>query len=273
MDRLSLPEIVGPVPSTDAVFRRDLVYAARGERFLKVDILTPTSPRGTVLLVHGEPVLEEGGCFWGEDRGIKDTGPLQSWMRLLAANGLIAVSFNRRSSCGFTHPGLVDEDLDSLVTFLDGKGVPCDQLGMLAFSGGTPFALSLSRRDRRVRALVTMYGPLNLADPVLTQWFPGMAHPASQGWDPCLATRPPANHLHVWPLNDWIPNGAFAYARHAAAKGFSFELERHPAGGHGFDFVNDDQETRRIISRIVAFLRENLSSANRAQSRLFGDNL
>ena len=158
VEPLVLPSLVVAAPDSGIAIDRDLPFAHPEGRALHANLFHPAGePRGTVLLVHGEPALEEGGVFWGEDRRVKDTAPLESWSRLLAAGGLAAVSFNHRATAGFTAPEAVDRDLDALVAWLERRGLPVDRLGLLAFSGGTPFALRLARRDPRVRAVVTLY--------------------------------------------------------------------------------------------------------------------
>jgi dienelactone hydrolase len=258
VDRLTLPCIVAEIPAAELSMTRDLAYATRGQRPLHADVVAPIVSRGTIVLLHGEPALEEGGRFWSEDRAVKDSGPIQSWARLLAANGFTAVAPNLRSSDGFRRPDEVDADVDALIAAVARHGAPTDRIGVLAFSGGTPFALALARRDRRVRAIVTMYGALDLGDRMLGEWFPGARHPVTQRWDPMMNEDAPAAHLHVWPERDWLPNGAATYASHAGRHGFAFSLERHENGVHGFDFLNDDDRSRAIIARILAFLRDSL---------------
>ena len=51
-----------------------------------------------------------------------------------------------------------------------------------------------------------------------------------------------------------------AFVTAALASGVTLELMNHPAGRHGFDILDDDDRSRAMIRRTVAFLRENLSS-------------
>jgi dienelactone hydrolase len=238
---------VAPSPLT----RSEVKYAVRDGRGLHADVYEPERVSGCVLLLHGEPALEEGGRFWSEDRCVKDSGPLTSWAETLSQHGLKVVVPNVRSSAGFRRPDEVDADVDLVVGSLMQSAVP---KAVLAFSGGTPFALALARRRSDFRRVVTMYGALDLGEPALATWFPGGAHPVAQRWNPIGAEVAPYAHMHVWPEQDWLPNNAIRYQDHARARGFDFVLKRHPTGGHGFDFVDDDETSRQLIREVVSFL-------------------
>lgn len=253
VEPLDLPGLVVPVPETGWSVERDLVYARPDGRPLHVDRYAPVEgdARGTVLVLHGEPALEEGDRWWGEDRQVKDCRPLRDWGALLAARGLVAYVANRRCAEGFTVPELVDDDLEALVTFT-GSGPHA----WLAFSGAAPFVVKRGVHDRQVTAIVTMYGPLDLEDPALRTWFPGLAEERARAWSPAALVRTHrcAPLLHVWPEQDWLPNGVDAFTAAAEASGSPFRVLHHPGGGHGFDFLVDDEDTHRHIAAIVAVL-------------------
>jgi len=254
MEPLQLPGLRTVIPGAGWDVERNLVYHAAEGRALHLDRYFPAmgASRGTVVVLHGEPALEEGDRWWGEDRAVKDCQPLQDWGALLASRGLTAFVANHRCSEGFTRPELVDEDLEALIRFIGGG-----THAWFAFSGSVPFAIKRSVGDARVRALVTMYGPLDLDEPELCAWFPGLEHARARERSPLqLIARsgwPP--HLHVWPEQDWLPNGAVAFAAAATEAALPFELLTHPIGGHGFDFLTDDEATRAVIAAIATFLQ------------------
>lgn len=253
MEPLDLPRLRIEIPEDGWGTERDLVYHAAEGRALHLDRYFPSAgpERGTVIVLHGEPALEEGDRWWGEDRAVKDCQPLRDWGALLASSGLATFVANHRCSEGFTRPDLVDDDLDAIIRFIGGGAH-----AWFAFSGSVPFAIKRSVGDRRVRALVTMYGPLDLDEPELCAWFPGLEHARARERSPLhLTTRtgwPP--HLHVWPEQDWLPNGVESFAGAATEAALPFELLTHPSGGHGFDFLADDDHTRALIASIIAFL-------------------
>ncbi len=46
----------------------------------------------------------------------------------------------------------------------------------------------------------------------------------------------------------------------ALAGGAVLDLLNHPGGRHGFDILDDDERTKQIIRRTIAFLRDHLAS-------------
>jgi acetyl esterase/lipase len=48
------------------------------------------------------------------------------------------------------------------------------------------------------------------------------------------------------------------YVEEARKLGARVELQEHPEGRHGFDTLNDDDRSREIIRRTLAFVRENV---------------
>src|SRR2546428_155811 len=81
-------------PPSGARVTRDLVYRVDGERTLHLDVYRPAvkaGPRPAVFLVSGdapEEVISRA----------KDWGVYRSYGQHLAANGLVGVAFDRRSS-------------------------------------------------------------------------------------------------------------------------------------------------------------------------------
>lgn len=251
MEPLHLPGLRTVVPSGGFEVERDIVYHRADGRDLHLDRYRPVQGDGSlVLLLHGEPALEEGDAWWGEDRRVKDCQPLRDWGALLASRGCTAVVANHRCSSGFEHPEAVDEDLDALVSFLGGG-----EHAWFAFSGAVPFAITHAIGDPRATGIATMYGPLDLDEPELKLWFPGLGDARTRAWSPVARITDagwPA-HLHVWPEQDWLPNGAERFEEAAAAVGVNVGVLTHPDGRHGFDFVDDDDTTRAIIGEVVEF--------------------
>lgn len=269
VDPLLLPRIAIAIPPVSVSVRRDVVYSIVQDRALTLNLFLPERAEATVLIVHGEPVLEDGTCFWSEDRRIKDTGPLESWANLLASRGIAVGVINRRSSCGFQHPHLVDEDLDAAVAHLGTLGAPVGRIAAFGFSAGTPFVIALARRDRRVKAVATMYGPLDMDEDDVVASFVAAQHAVTQRWNPLHQGPLEIPHLHVWPRNDWIPNGAKAFSTSAKRERRPFRLLEHPHGRHGFDFLDRDQTTAAIIEEVATFLTRTVLEDPPDQAHLF----
>jgi dienelactone hydrolase len=188
-----------------------------------------------VLLVHGEadPALLRGVRGWGQYRG---------WGRLLAAEGLAAVVFEHRA---IREAGLaaVDAEVDAAVAAVADRagelGVDPGRLGLAGFSAGAMLgARALGRAAGRLRCAALCYGPLALEpDPALP---------------PMLVVRAGRDHPE---LNRAID----AFLAGALAANLPVELVNHADGHHAFDTVDDTDESRRVIRRVLAFLGEHLT--------------
>jgi acetyl esterase/lipase len=87
------PPVVLTLPGMEQVrVQRNLVYCARDDPNLRLDVYQPpdepsAAPFPIVLLIHGGA---------GAALKAKDWGFFQSWGRLLAAAGMVAVTFTHR---------------------------------------------------------------------------------------------------------------------------------------------------------------------------------
>ena len=134
-EQLIRMEIVHRVPGmAEIVVRRDVVYAAPGGEPLTMDVYEPAgaapgSRAPAVLMIHGGPVPKLGA---------KNMAVFTSYGRLLAASGVVAVTFNHR----FLGPErLLDaaRDVQAAADYVrdhaEELGVDRDRLAFWAFSG------------------------------------------------------------------------------------------------------------------------------------------
>ena len=108
-----------------------------------------------VILVHGD-----GPPDWLKD--IKDWGQYVSWGELLAASGLVAITFNHRSTEGWTRIPDAASDVEDLVAFVraraSGWNIHPDRLAIwVASAGGFLGALAAVANRPAVRCLVIYY--------------------------------------------------------------------------------------------------------------------
>lgn len=251
----------------DVEVARDLTYKVADGKEWKMDVYSPPrasagQPLPAVVFVHGDgpPVFLRDAKEWGQ---------YTSWGRLVAASGLIGVTFNHRSSEGHTRMREVVEDIADLLSVLREQGpslgIDTDRLCIWTCSAGTPFALTLALRDRPgyVRCIVSYYGIMDLqpifgpTDSTVTQEAlreyspirylsnePGMIAPmfvARAGQDSAR-------------LNDTIDS----FVASALANNVTLDLMNHPHGQHAFDVLNDDSRSREIIARSLEFMRYHL---------------
>jgi dienelactone hydrolase len=234
----SAPVVLRPPDGVAVDVQAGLGYVVSGGRELPMDLYRPAGRSGAVpvvLLVHGEadPAALRGVRGWGQYAG---------WGRLLAAQGLAAAVFEHRAvrDAGIA---AVDAEVDAAVAAVADRagelGLDRGRLGVAGFSAGAMLASRAIARDpRRLRCAALCYGPLDLEpDPALP---------------PVLLVRAGRDHPD---LNRAID--AFVVA--ALAANLPVELVNHADGHHAFDTVDDTDESRRVIRRVLAFLGEHLT--------------
>jgi dienelactone hydrolase len=236
---LAAPVVLPPPDAVAVDVHAGIGYLQDGGRELLMDLYRPAGRHDAavpaVLLVHGEadPALLRGVRGWGQYRG---------WGRLLAAEGLAAVVFEHRA---IREAGLaaVDAEVDAAVAAVADRagelGVDPGRLGLAGFSAGAMLgARALGRAAGRLRCAALCYGPLDLEpDPALP---------------PMLVVRAGRDHPE---LNRAID----AFLAAALAANLPVELVNHADGHHAFDTVDDTDESRRVIRRVLAFLGEHLT--------------
>jgi acetyl esterase/lipase len=257
--------IVYTVPGMEAVtVHRDLIYRTAGQTELKMDVYCPADLREgsrapVVMLVHGGPI--------SMPRSPKDMGVFVSYGELLAASGLVAVTFNHR----FYSPAHLHEaasDVAHAIDYIRGNAdwlrVERDRIGVWAFSGGGVF-LSLPMRDvpAFVRCLVSYYAVLDLQVPP-----PGherdLSEETRREFSPLYHLT--MNALKIPPIfiaragvdNPGLNATVDRFVQEAIAKNAALEIITHPGGHHGFDILDDDARSRAIIQRTLLFLKTHL---------------
>jgi len=166
-NELNKKRIVYEIPGMErARVAENRVYKTVNEVDLCLDIYYPADlqdgeQRPAVLFVHG----------LGPDelvRHIKNSGQYVSWGQLIAAGGLIAVTFNHRSPDEHISLKDVAGDVDDLVRYVrehaEELRIDKDRLAIWAGSAGVPLGIrsALLGTPAFVRCLVAYYGPLDL---------------------------------------------------------------------------------------------------------------
>jgi acetyl esterase/lipase len=258
--------IVVSMPGMDAVeVRRNVVYRTADGEPLHMDVYSPPGPRrarAAVILVHGGPIPRTGA---------KNMGVFVSYGELLAASGFVAVAFDHR----FLAPDrLVDarEDVAALIAHVRSEGaalgVDTERIALWTFSGGGPLLTApLRERPGWLRAVVAYYAVLDLQQPPqgaddgigpeLRRDFSavlGLGEDA-RGAPPVLVARAGLDH-------PWLNDGILRFVRAALASGATLDLLSHPEGRHGFDILDDDDRSRQIIRRTLAFLQDRLAAGD-----------
>jgi dienelactone hydrolase len=255
--------VVYEVPGMDAVtIRRDVAYQTAQAGALTMDLYyRPDSeskePRPAVVFVTGypDPGFEAMlGCK------LKDMGAYVSWARLVAASGLVAITYTNREPAA---------DLDALLGYLGqhaaSLGIDENRIGVWAASGNVPAALSVLMREASVsfQCAVLCYGyMLDLEEAT------GVAEAAARfGFvNPC-AGKSAGDLPQELPLfvvragRDEMPRlneSIDLFAAAALARNLPVTLANHAAAPHAFDLLDDSDASREMIRRILAFLQFHL---------------
>lgn len=274
---LSKQRVILEMAATGSVeVRRDFEYPPGGGRTM--DLYSPPDhrpgePRPAVVIVAGypDPGYERFvGCKF------KQMGWTVSWAELIAASGLVAVTYANREPAA---------DLDHLLDHLRNEagplGIDADRLGLLASSGNGPLALSaLLKPGREELQCAALCYPYTL-DPVGGGEGAGEQAAGDQAAaggvakaaatfgfaNPCAgktaADLAPGTRLLIVRAGDDQTPGLNAtldpFVAEALACGLPLSLANHPSGSHAFDLLDDGPETRALIRQVLAFLQISLT--------------
>src|SRR6266566_6547584 len=279
-DLISKPVVYAIPFMEEATVQMDIVYKTVDENELKMDVYYPSDYEGearlpAVIFVHGD-----GPPAFLKDA--KDWGCYVSWGQLVAASGLIAVTFNHRSTEGLTRLYEAAGDVDDLISYVRDHagtlGIDGNMLAIWTCSAGSPFGFRAALRNAPpyVRCVVSYYGITDLKayydEPTESQDEPAEAgepeqalptftdevfnefsatayvSKASGNIPPMLLARAGLDHPL---LNAYIER----LLRGAIAKNVSIDFMNHPTGHHAFDILDDNARSREIIRATVEFLK------------------
>ncbi|MCT4566575.1 MAG: prolyl oligopeptidase family serine peptidase [Maledivibacter sp.] len=246
---------------------KNIAYKNVADKKLNMDIYIPKGismgfKYPAVILVHGDgpaEILEN----------IKDSGQYVSLGQLIAASGLIAITFNHRSSYELTKMEDVATDIEDSINYIKENAekfnINKDELGLWAISAGVPYGISVALRNRQpyIKCLVSYYGYLDLqhrkeeiSEDVtieqLKEFSPvNYLKEIKNEIPPLFIARAGLDHPVI---NKSIDN----FIRELLNKNIDFNLYNHSKGEHGFDLMNDNVRTYEIIRRTIEFLKEHL---------------
>lgn len=243
------------------------VYKTVDEGDLLLDVYYPTEVRDgerrpAVLFVHGLGPAELV-------KHIKNSGQYVSWGQLMAASGLIAITFNHRSPDEHISWGDVAGDVDDLVGYVRQSAeelrIDKERLAIWTCSAGVPLGIrsALLGTPAFVKCLVAYYGPLDLqelqadweltADEVREFSATTYLEEHAERLAPMLIAKAGLDHPA---LNASIDH----FIREASMKNVALDFMTHPGGQHAFDVLDDVARSREIIQRTVEFLKTYLIS-------------
>src|SRR5262249_9321015 len=259
-DDFSKKRIVYSVPGMDKVsVQRGLQYTAPDKTALPMDVYVPAGlgaaeRRPAVILIHGGPI--EPGMT------PHDWGVFRSYGELLAASGLVAVTFTHRlyeAEHYARSAGEIQAVIDTVRTRSADFHVDGGRLALWAFSGGGPLlSVALGDAPGSIRAICSYYGILDFAaaPPVYAQ-IPRELSPLEllrQG----SGAFPPLRIACAGLDEPWINQTVDAFVGAALEKKLTLDLLTLPTGHHAFDIRDDEERSRQVIRATVAFLKVQL---------------
>jgi hypothetical protein len=247
-DVLTKTTVVCHKPEMDQVtIRRDLEYKTT----LTMDVYYPPGSNDrlhpAVIIVAGYP--DPGhqkllGCKF------KETGSSVSWAKLIAASGIISITYTN------TEPVA---DFYSLLGFIQNHSaelkIDAARIGLWASSGNVPLALSVLINRNELKCAALLYG--YTMDPKISEMAKmyGFVNPIADKSINDLPQNLPvfiarAGQDQTPYLNEVLDRFIIS----ALARNMSMTIANHPNGPHAFDLFDDSYTTRVIIQEVLDFL-------------------
>jgi acetyl esterase/lipase len=224
-------------PDADKVsVRQDVTYKTAGATALKMDVYTPPNAKAGDRL----PVVIFVNAF-GDPPGrakVKTWGQYTDWPRLVAASGMVGITYEARTDTASYH------DLAALIDYVRANAaelrVDPERVGLWSCSGnvlmGLPVALDETRKY--IRAAVFYYG-------VMTE------HPTRNDV-PFFVARAGDDDPQL--------NGSIdVFVKAAIEEEVPVTFVNYVGAQHAFDLVDDAERTREVIRQTLDFLKFNLT--------------
>lgn len=255
----SMP-VVFELPGMDQVeVRADLVYKTSEGKPLYANVYAP--PAGE----RGAGRLLPAVVFVG-----REITQYDCWGRLVAASGLMAVTFDYSPIGNFEHLREPEQDMLDLLEYLLGQGerlgIDVNRLSIWACSSFPPIGWHMPLRDApaSIRCLVCYYGALNL-EHLLDETDPPEVWDLLRDYSPIkyLGLRPeklpPMLIVRAGRDHPRLNQSIDAFVAEALRQNAPIEVINYPEGRHAFDVLDDTARTRQIIRRTLAFLHTHLT--------------
>jgi acetyl esterase/lipase len=270
----SRPKTIAEIVNMPVVYRvpgMDQVTVRSNLKYTKADdpnlLMVVDSPPGlakgdlrpAVIFIHGGA---------GSQSRPKDWGFYRSWGRLVAASGMVGVTFTHR--LGYPKPLLAESssDVTAAIEYVranaDSLNIDKDRVCLASYSAGGPL-LSMAMRDGPgyVRCLVAFYSFLDIQQseshrkyetPEMIKAFSPITYLANDADKiaPMFIARGGMDQIPT--MDDSIDR----FVREAISKNAAITFANHPQGVHGFDSQNDDDRYREIIQDAIAFMKLHL---------------
>ncbi len=260
-DQMSKKTVVYTMPGMDAVtVRRDEPYRVTADGALTMDLYYPPDSKGgattpAVIFVTG---FSDAGAERMLGSRFKDMGSFVSWAQLVAASGLVAITYANRE------PSDVHELLRHVQQNAASLGIDEKRIGIWACSGHGPNALSVLMEHGHGRGCAVLVYPYTLD-------LDGSRHVADAAKQFRFATPAAGKSVNDLPRDlalfvaragrDQMPGLNHALDRFLAsalAANLPVTMVNHATGPHAFDVFDDTRTSRDMVKQILAFLQFHL---------------
>jgi acetyl esterase/lipase len=271
IEQLYKMPVVYTVPGMDQVeIHRDIVYntanTPSGIVDLKMDVYVPpkSKPGETFPFV----LLISGGGIEGAPYDWRDAGVYNSYGRILAASGMIGVSFSKRYERGVKGARNGIEDTDAAIAYLihhaaDFHVDPSRQAFWAFSAGGLVLSIALRQMAPTKNAVLCFYcvtdidiEGMSVADADRTRLY---VSPLFNVQHHDGAHTPPIFVARAGLDSPGLNNNLDQFVAAALKENLLVEVMNHPSGRHGFDILDDSDRSREIIRRALDFLKIRLS--------------
>ncbi|HEV2912101.1 MAG TPA: alpha/beta hydrolase [Pyrinomonadaceae bacterium] len=239
----AVPRVLYRIPGQEkARVQRDVVYKRVGAAELKMDVYSPAEAQAGALL----PAI----LFLSGASETKHWGVYTSYGELTAAQGMIAVQFNKRYEPGDAGLATAQEDITDLIAYLRQNAarfdIDRDRLCLWGFSaGGTLVSTGMLPDQPFIRCIVSYYGI-------------GQLGPRRQVT--ALGDKlPPMLVVRAGLDNPILNNAIDLFILEAINKNIRVDFYNYPDGRHAFDIFDDKERTREIIRNTFQFIRQQLA--------------
>jgi dienelactone hydrolase len=262
-DDITKRTVVYKIPGMDDVtIRRDVEYQVTDAHALAMDIYYPPDSKSGARMPAVVFVLGYSDLGFQRILGCKqkEMGSYISWGKLVAASGLVAITYTTREPT---------TDINALLQYVRQNaallGIDENSVGVWACSGNVPMALSVLIEEDRdyLKCAVLCYGMMLDLDGATSiaeaskKW--GFVNPpAGKSVDdlpqdmPLFIVR--AGRDENPHLNETIDR----FLAKALACNLPITFVNHPAAPHAFDVSHDSETSREIIREILGFMQFHL---------------
>jgi acetyl esterase/lipase len=257
--------VVYSVSGMDKVqVRKDLVYKKTDDPNMRMDVYLPAGlaageKRPAVIFLHGGAPTQYKP---------KDWGIYGSWGRLVAASGMVAVTFTYR--LGFPKTIILDgaSDVADALSYVHAHagelGIDDQRLCLAAYSAGGPMLSPyLHGAPESIRCVVGFYPFMDIRQSEAhrnsetaetLQKFSPIVQISTGSGRPTPVFLAQGGKDEIPTLRDSVDR----FVAEALVHGVPITFMSHPDAPHGFDNQTDDDRTREIVRNALDFLKWHL---------------